>query len=230
MQTKIVYAFDPETKFYTGPVQLDESDQCQIEPGVWHIPGNCLDVEPPEYRAGEYLVAVGDHWETRVVRESEPVDEPAAGMPEAPEPTREMRAAYMEVELQAQLDATARAHGYRSIDSAVSYADEMSVAKYCGEGRGFRRLRSQAWAKFYELTAGDGDLPTMEVILPQLPPLDVAYVASETAVIQASIDAQVAAALAPAVAAEPVAEVVASDAADAGAAPVAPKRTKRAKA
>lgn len=62
---KTVYAFDALTRRYTGPVHLDNSDRCQIT-GEWHVPGNCLDVEPPAFVAdGQALFESAGQWERR---------------------------------------------------------------------------------------------------------------------------------------------------------------------
>lgn len=67
--TKTVYAFDALTRRYTGQVQLDDSDRCQIT-GEWHIPGNCLEVEPPAFVAdGQALFERSGQWERRELPE-----------------------------------------------------------------------------------------------------------------------------------------------------------------
>lgn len=67
---KTVYAFDPQTRQYAGPVHLDDSDRCQIT-GQWHTPGNCLEVEPPAFVAdGQALFESGGQWERRELPET----------------------------------------------------------------------------------------------------------------------------------------------------------------
>ena len=44
---------------YVGPVMADESP---LEPGVWLIPGGCVEVEPPQIPAGEMAVWQSGAW------------------------------------------------------------------------------------------------------------------------------------------------------------------------
>lgn len=79
---KTVYAFDALTRRYTGQVELDDSDRCQIT-GEWHIPGNCLEAEPPAFVAdGQALFESAGQWERRELPEP---PKPEATTTEAPE-------------------------------------------------------------------------------------------------------------------------------------------------
>ena len=51
--TKIVHSFHPDTRLYMGPVTLDDSDLSPLEPGVYLIPGDCVEVEPPQVNTGQ---------------------------------------------------------------------------------------------------------------------------------------------------------------------------------
>jgi hypothetical protein len=73
--------------------------------------------------------------------------------------------------VQAHMDAAARAFGYDSLASAVSYADEPVVAQFQHEGQAFRRWRSLVWAAAYARLAAGGPLPTPEEALALLPSL-----------------------------------------------------------
>lgn len=75
--------------------------------------------------------------------------------------------------IQKHLDATAKKFGYDDIKSAVTYADEPSVAKFQLEGQAFRAWRSLCWAKCYEIQSQveDGKMqpPSIEQLIDELP-------------------------------------------------------------
>lgn len=75
--------------------------------------------------------------------------------------------------LQDHLDATARAAGYDSITSAISYADEPAVLKFQQEGQAFRAWRSLFWAAANQIKAqveaGTRSIPSMEAVIAELP-------------------------------------------------------------
>lgn len=58
-KTKQVYSFHPETREYMGPEVADESP---LEPGVWLIPANATEIEPPVVPAGKAAVFGTDRW------------------------------------------------------------------------------------------------------------------------------------------------------------------------
>jgi hypothetical protein len=77
--------------------------------------------------------------------------------------------------LQAHLDATARAAGYDSITSAISYADEPAVPKFQQEGQAFRAWRSLYWAAANQIKAqveaGTRPIPPVADLIAELPTL-----------------------------------------------------------
>lgn len=76
--------------------------------------------------------------------------------------------------VQAHMDATAQARGYDDIKSAVTYADEPTVASFQAEGRAFRKWRSEVWAHCYVVMAavqGGAAMPTMDDLIAGLPVL-----------------------------------------------------------
>ena len=75
---KTVYAFHPETKAYTGPHQLDETDLSPLEKNHYLVPGNCLEAAPPTAPSGMWPFADAGTWELRA-------------LPVEPEPTLEER-------------------------------------------------------------------------------------------------------------------------------------------
>lgn len=82
-----------------------------------------------------------------------------------------------EAQVQAHLDAAAKASGYDNIMTAVSYADEPAVAKFQADGLAFRAWRSRVWAYAYEalseVNAGTRETPTLEAFIAELPVLEV---------------------------------------------------------
>lgn len=79
--------------------------------------------------------------------------------------------------IQNKLDQTAKAYGYDDIRSAVTYAEEPSVAKFQQEGQAFRAWRSLVWAKAYQVMAevqqGSRPMPTEQEIMAELPLLGI---------------------------------------------------------
>lgn len=77
METKIVFQTD-HRGFYVGTTLADESP---LEPGVFHIPGGCVETAPPEYSASESARWDGENW---VIEQLPP--ETIPDLPEAPGP------------------------------------------------------------------------------------------------------------------------------------------------
>ena len=63
---------------YVGPVMADESP---LEPGVWLVPGGCVEVEPPQIPEGQMAVWQSGAWSVIPV--------PDEGVTEPPQPTPE---------------------------------------------------------------------------------------------------------------------------------------------
>lgn len=82
---------------------------------------------------------------------------------------------YFEQAIQARLDGEARARGYDSIATAVSYAEEPAVAKFQEDGKAFRAWRSLVWAYAYQelakVKAGARAIPALDAFLTELPVL-----------------------------------------------------------
>ena len=89
-----------------------------------------------------------------------------------PPPTPEQIMQRLEARVQLWLDEQARALGYDDIKSAVSYAEEPAVPQFQREGQALRRLRSLAWARFYEVRdkvkAGQLPIPTEEELIAEM--------------------------------------------------------------
>jgi hypothetical protein len=75
--------------------------------------------------------------------------------------------------IQSHLDGFAKSWGYDSIFTAVTYAEEPTVAQFQAEGQALRAWRSQVWAAAYTLLAevqgGQREAPTLEGIVDELP-------------------------------------------------------------
>ena len=80
---------------------------------------------------------------------------------------------------QQAMDSQARALGYDSAATAVTYAEEPAVPRFQEEGRAIRAWRSKVWAFAYDLLdkvkAGSVAVPTVDEFLSQMP----VYVAGE---------------------------------------------------
>ncbi|MEJ1411086.1 MAG: hypothetical protein RPU60_12945 [Candidatus Sedimenticola sp. (ex Thyasira tokunagai)] len=91
----------------------------------------------------------------------------------AVELTDEEKLQQIENAVQLHLDTTALAHGYSSIHTAVSYADEPTVAKFQTEGAALRAWRSSVWEACYtmlaEWRAGDRAEMTPAEVVAALP-------------------------------------------------------------
>jgi hypothetical protein len=87
-----------------------------------------------------------------------------------PKPTLEQIKAQKVALVQNHLDATAQALNYDDIKTAVTYADEPSVAKFQSEGKALRAWRSLVWEKCYTLlTSNIGDIPSDTDFIAALP-------------------------------------------------------------
>lgn len=98
----------------------------------------------------------------------------AAGDPLLVDPVPATLAARLESAVRERLEAAARAAGYDSIASAVSYADEPAVLRYRREGRALRQWRSLMWDAAYDWLQQhpQGDLAAMLAQLPAPPDLN----------------------------------------------------------
>ena len=80
-------------------------------------------------------------------------DEEAAILLTPPPPTRQEYIDSTVVAIQSALDADAISAGYDSIHTAVTYADEASVAQFQADGLSFRLWRSKVWEYAYTTLA-----------------------------------------------------------------------------
>lgn len=94
-----------------------------------------------------------------------------------PPPTEQQQIKIYEKAVQLFMDHAAQEHGYDSVATAVSYAEEPSVPKYQSDGRAFREWRSLVWAYCYAqldaYKAGTIEKPTVEQLIAGLPALSI---------------------------------------------------------
>lgn len=164
--TKTVYAFDPATRAFTGPLELDESDKSPLEDDVYLIPGGCLEAAPPTPEDGQWPFIVDGEWVLQPLP-VEPEPEPA------PIPTLEQRAAVLLRSVDTYLNLAARAKGYDSIITAALRAGY--PGPFHDEGMAFAIWMDSVYAKCYELLAqvrgGAIAEPTASQLIAMLPVL-----------------------------------------------------------
>lgn len=107
--TKTVYAYATDGK-YDGERTLDDTDRSPIS-GVWQIPGNMTEVQPPAAKEGYDIYWRGGKWEQVERPKPAPEPEPPTEMDEPQEmdvqPIPETELAVMEgmIDMQTRLAA-----------------------------------------------------------------------------------------------------------------------------
>lgn len=74
---KTVYAHDADG-WYVAPAHLNDSDLSPLEPGIYLIPGNALEAEPPEPTGGRWPRVIDGAWVLADRESGEPQDMPEA--------------------------------------------------------------------------------------------------------------------------------------------------------
>jgi len=59
---KTLHSFDYITGLYIGPVVLTDADLSPLEPGVYLVPGNCVEIAPPTPGEGQFVYWNGSEW------------------------------------------------------------------------------------------------------------------------------------------------------------------------
>lgn len=79
--------------------------------------------------------------------------------------------------VQGVLEDAARARGYDSLFTAISYADEPAVPRFQADGQAFRRWRSLVWdyahGEMNAVLTGEKPQPDLETFLASLPALEL---------------------------------------------------------
>lgn len=133
------------------------------------VPGDLVEVS-----ADEHMALLTGQSDGKVIAPD------ANGRPalfDPPPPAEEQVIRSYEKAVQAFMDQTAKDHGYDSVATAVSYADEPAVKKFQDDGRAFREWRSLVWAYCYAqldaYKAGTVEKPTIEQLISELPSLSI---------------------------------------------------------
>jgi hypothetical protein len=140
MNSRIVYQTTADG-IYVGETFADESP---LEPGVFLIPGLCVEEKPPAISSGEVAIWTGNSWEVADISVEESAAHDAEEVSSKPL-SEEDRAIYFIAGVRLHLDNSAQAFGYDSMQSAVTYAEEPAVPKFQLEGKSFRAWRSVVW-------------------------------------------------------------------------------------
>lgn len=163
-----IYNYDPATGRYLGASMADPNP---LEPGEFLLPAHATFEAPPEAE-GKEPICRGGAWTLEPIVVPEPVVIPTI----TPEQQMVVDVASAEALVQRYLDGIAASQGYRSIEEAISYAEEPAVPQYQAEGRALRRLRSMVrhatYQKIAAIKAGTASWPaTPEAFLATLPTL-----------------------------------------------------------
>jgi hypothetical protein len=152
---------------FVGPVQADPSP---LEPGVWLIPGGCVETPPPDTPEGTMAVWQDDAW----VLQPLPVD-PQEPTQETTPPTPEQLLAEFTAAIDAHVESTARAKQYNSAAHLASYVAS-TVPTWAAEAEAFVAWRDQVWlfalAELAAIQAGDKPVPTIAVLVASLPEIE----------------------------------------------------------
>ena len=122
------------------------ADESPLEPGVWMIPGGCVELEPPPIPEGQQARYSSGAW----LLEPIPL---AAAAPQVQELASDSPTKQANQVVQAYLDQTAQLSGYENLLAAISYADEEAVPSFQEDGKRFRAWRSLVWAYVFEQQA-----------------------------------------------------------------------------
>lgn len=130
------------------------------------LPLRSTPTKPPKLTGTQVACWTGQGWEKL----------PKAPDVEVPQESPGSIAARYEAAVQAVLDTAAKDHGYDSLFTAISYADEPAVPRFQADGQAFRRWRSLVWDYAHtELNAvltGEKPQPGLDAFLANLPGLE----------------------------------------------------------
>lgn len=131
------------------------AEESPLEPGVWMIPGGCVELEPPAIPPGHRARFSSGTW----LIEATPLP---AVEPSGPELAPTPFVVQLKITTQAYLDQTAQLNGYESLLAAISYAEEDAVESFQLEGKRFRAWRSLVWAYVFAQVALEDTLVEVE--------------------------------------------------------------------
>lgn len=152
-----IYLWD-ERGLLSGSIEADESGA---------LPRGSTPTKPPKLTGAQVARWTGEGWEKLAkAPDPDPAQEPVEGV-----------IARYEGAVQAQLDSAARARGYDSLFTAISYAEEPAVPRFQADGQAFRRWRSLVWdyahTELNAVLAGEKPQPDLDTFLAGLPALDL---------------------------------------------------------
>lgn len=159
MPTKTVYQTNSSGLF----VGLAEADPSPMEPGVWLIPGGCVETPPPTYDFGLWPAWNGEAWV------AVPVD--MSGESYVPETQEEIVATYTKA-VDDYVEARARALKYNGAAHLASYVSS-TVPDWANEAQEFVAWRDEVWLyvlAVYETAQLDPEsFPALQDLLESLP-------------------------------------------------------------
>lgn len=131
------------------------------------LPARSTPTKPPKLTGTQVARWTGEGWEKLA----------KAPEIEAPQESPESVAARYEAAVQSVLDGAAKARGYDSLFTAISYAEEPAVPRFQADGQAFRRWRSLVWdyahTELDAVLAGEKPQPDIDSFLASLPALEL---------------------------------------------------------
>jgi len=131
------------------------------------LPPRTTSTKPPKLSGTQVARWTGQGWEKLAkAPDPDPVEEPVEAV-----------IARYEGAVQDQLDSAAKARGYDSLFTAISYAEEPAVPRFQADGQAFRRWRSLVWdyahTELNAVLAGEKPQPDLDTFLAGLPTLEL---------------------------------------------------------
>jgi hypothetical protein len=153
----ILYQWDASGLF-VGQQDVDEEGA---------LPQRSTPTKPPKLTGTQVARWNGQGWEKLAkAPDPDPVQEPVEAV-----------IARYEGAVQNQLDSAAKARGYDSLFTAISYAEEPAVPRFQADGQAFRRWRSLVWdyahTEMNAVLMGEKPRPELDTFLAGLPTLDL---------------------------------------------------------
>lgn len=156
---KIVYQTDANGVF----VGLAEADPSPLEPGVWLIPGGCVEVPPPTPPSGSVARWQNGEWEV--------VSDDVSDVPQE-DLTPERIVATYSAAVDARVEARARQLNYNGAAHLASYVTS-SVESWAAEAQAFVEWRDSVWlhvlSVYAAVQAEEQAMPTLQELLDGLP-------------------------------------------------------------
>lgn len=134
------------------------------------IHGDKIPADSVEISEAEYQILINGQYDGKSIV---PNEEGLPTLQEPPPPTVKQIVLSLTEGVQEYMDSIAQSFGYDDIKSAVTYADEPSVAKFQAEGQALRAWRSLCWEYCYSVMdaveSGERTQPTLDDLIAGLP-------------------------------------------------------------